>query len=73
QRVEIQGVSVWIASAEDVIVTKLEWAKRTGSERQLRDVAGILPAKHENLDHVYIQRWVQELRLAEQWNAATSE
>jgi hypothetical protein len=36
------GRTVCIASAEDVVSPKLEWAKMAGSERQIADVAGIL-------------------------------
>ena len=40
--VETSGLQLYVASAEDVVVAKLEWAKLGESERQLRDVAGIL-------------------------------
>lgn len=42
RRVVLQGVAVSAATAEDVIVAKLEWAKLARSERQIEDVAGIL-------------------------------
>ena len=67
QTVEIEGVPIWIASPEDVVITKLEWAKRTESERQLRDVAGVL-AERDDLDIAYIEHWERELRLGDQWN-----
>ncbi len=36
-------IPVFVASPEDTIVAKLEWSKQSGgSERQRRDVAGIL-------------------------------
>lgn len=39
------GVEVLMASAEDTILAKLEWSKASGgSERQRRDIAGIIPA-----------------------------
>jgi len=61
--------SLWIATAEDMILAKLEWAKRTGSERQLRDVQGILRAQAEALDRPYIERWVRALDVVTQWQA----
>lgn len=64
---EILGAHVYVATAEDSIVSKLEWAKQSESERQLRDVAGIVAARTNDLDFPYIQRWVTELQLAEQW------
>lgn len=60
------GVTLNIASAEDVVLAKLEWAARSGgSERQLRDVRGILAAPGQNLDRVYLERWAQELGVAD--------
>jgi hypothetical protein len=66
---ELLGVPLFIASPEDVIISKLEWAKDSGSERQLRDVAEVL-AGQANLDSAYIERWVDELDLRTEWAAA---
>lgn len=68
RQVQMDAVSIWIASPEDVVLAKLEWAKRTGSERQLRDVAGVL-SKRNDIDEEYIRRWVDELELVDQWQA----
>ena len=60
------GVTVYIASAEDVVLTKLEWAKKSGgSERQLRDVRGVLAAPGQQLDRAYLERWAPELGVEE--------
>lgn len=64
------GTEVATASAEDTIVAKLEWSKLGSSERQLEDVAGILRVQAARLDRVYIERWVTELELDEQWSRA---
>jgi hypothetical protein len=64
---EILGVVVPTASAEDTIIAKLEWAKVGGSERQLRDVIGILRVRGDSLDRGYIERWIEALGLGEQW------
>jgi hypothetical protein len=67
QKVEMLGVKVDAATAEDTIIAKLEWAKQGGSERQLEDAAGILRVRAGSLDLGYIERWVAELDLADQW------
>lgn len=67
---EIEQVPLFAATAEDVIVSKLEWAKMGGSLRQIEDVSGILKERHDLLDIGYIQKWVNDLGLAEQWAAA---
>ncbi len=66
---EVLGATVFIATAEDTILAKLEWALRGQSERQLRDVAGIL-AVATDLDHDYIERWLTPLGLGEIWHRA---
>lgn len=66
-RIELGGLAVWMATAEDTIVAKLEWAKAGESERQIRDVAGILQASGDRLDRAYIERWVGELGLLDLW------
>ncbi len=70
QLVTILATAVNIATAEDTIISKLEWSRSSGSERQLDDVAGILRVRGENLDRAYIQRWVDELDLGIEWHLA---
>jgi hypothetical protein len=66
--VSMLGVSVFVASAEDTIVAKLEWSQQSGgSERERRDVAGILATVGDAFDRAYIERWVHDLDLAEEW------
>ena len=73
RRAEIGGLDVWMATAEDTIVAKLEWAKAGESERQLRDGRGILDLSGESLDRDYIERWVSELDLRPLWRRVTAE
>jgi hypothetical protein len=68
QRIELDGVPTYVASPEDTIVAKLEWAKQGGgSERQLRDCADIVGVQGDALDRAYIERWVAELGLDREW------
>jgi hypothetical protein len=61
---------VALVTAEDSIVSKLEWASRTEDPgRQLADVAGILEVQ-TSLDHAYIDRWARELGLTALWARA---
>jgi len=66
----IVEVDVAVASAEDTIISKLEWANASGSERQLTDVAGILGVRGADLDFAYIEHWVAQLDLAGPWQRA---
>ena len=57
----IQDVEVVLISPEDSILSKLEWSKRGGSERQLRDALGVAVVQGERLDLAYLRRWAVEL------------
>jgi hypothetical protein len=69
-RANLEGLSLYIATAEDVLLAKLEWAKLGGSQRQIEDVIGLLEVRASELDLVYVQRWVAALGLAAEWAAA---
>ncbi len=64
--VVLGGVECWIASPEDCILSKLEWAATSGSERQLRDVRSLLAVQRGMLDDEYLDRWAPELGVAGQ-------
>ncbi len=68
--VDFQGLRLFIASAEDVIISKLEWAKLGESQRQIEDVAGILEIRGGELDRAYIETWVHNLGLEAMWEYA---
>jgi len=68
--IEFAGVTLAVATAEDVILAKLEWARESGSQRQVEDVAGILSLRWDDLDRDYIARGVAELDLERLWAEA---
>jgi hypothetical protein len=67
-RAVVLGVSVFVATAEDTVLAKLEWAKLGESERQMRDVRALLEARGESIDRAYIERWLDDLGVRELWN-----
>lgn len=70
RRHTVLGVELYVASAEDTIISKLEWARSGLSERHLRDIAGIVQARRRSLDIEYVERWVAALGLAAEWARA---
>lgn len=68
--VELAGLRLTVSTAEDILISKLEWAKLGESQRQIEDAAGVIRVQGSNLDTAYVERWVRELGLAEQWAAA---
>ncbi len=48
---------------EDSVLRKLEWYQLSdGSERQWRDVIGVLRVQADRLDLTYLRRWAAELQ-----------
>jgi hypothetical protein len=70
QLVRVQGLPLYLASAEDVVITKLEWSKLADSQRQIEDVAAILRLRWDSLDQPYLEKWISQLNLAEEWSNA---
>ncbi len=60
QRVDLAGIPLWIASVEDLILSKLEWSRESRSEQQRRDIALLLGAP---LDRAYLDAWAARLGL----------
>jgi hypothetical protein len=69
----LPGVRVSLASAEDTILSKLEWAKKAGrSEKQVEDAAGVL-AVNPGIDRAYVERWAAELGVSDLWREISGE
>jgi hypothetical protein len=64
KRITIENFSVWIVSKEDLILSKLCWAKDSGSDFQLRDVRNLVST---GFDDEYIRRWTPELDVHNLW------
>lgn len=59
--------SLWIISRDDLVLSKLNWAKDSKSEMQLRDVANIL---RNGYDEKYVESWAEKLGLSDLLNEA---
>lgn len=60
-RTEVDGIALCIATAEDTLLAKLEWNRGQASDRQRRDIAGILAISGDHLDWDHLHRWADEL------------
>jgi hypothetical protein len=60
-------VSAKFASPEDVILAKLEWYRLGGevSERQWRDILGVLKTRAGGLDLGYMRKWAEDLKVSD--------
>ena len=66
---------LWIASAEDTILAKLGWYRRGGeaSQRQWRDVQGVIELRGPELDVGYLRRWAPVLGIDDLLERAIAE
>ena len=67
--------SVYVTSPEDVILSKLEWYRMGGevSDRQWRDILGVLKTRAGDLELVYLRKWAQELKVTDLLERALKE
>ena len=65
----------FVATAEDTILSKLNWYKMGGevSERQWRDILGILKVQQGRLDETYLHKWASELKISHLLGRALKE
>lgn len=60
QRVRMLGRVALVASAEDMIVTKLRWADAARRSKDIEDIRNIMAVRGSELDWAYVQRWAAE-------------
>lgn len=67
--------TLWILTAEDVILAKLDWFRMGGhvSERQWRDILGVMKTQGEALDVAYLRRWAEQLNVSDLLERALEE
>ena len=58
-----------VLTPEDLIVFKLT----AGRLRDYEDVAAMLNARGGNIDHLYVQRWLEKFGLSDRWQRALEE
>ena len=63
----LEDTDVAFASPEDVILKKMAFYKEGGSDKHLRDIAGILKISGDAIDRSYIAAWAGKLGLEDVW------
>jgi len=61
-RVRVEGFELWVVSKEDLILSKLHWARESVSERQLSDVENLIAT---GCDEEYLRTWSAALNLTD--------
>jgi hypothetical protein len=62
--------SLNFASPEDLILSKLRWGQCTQSEKQWRDVLGVIKVQADQLDFEYLSLWAERLNLVDSLSRA---
>ncbi|MBI1849637.1 MAG: hypothetical protein HYR85_04780 [Planctomycetes bacterium] len=67
--------SLFLPTPEDIVLDKLEWYRRGGgvSDRQWRDLLGVLKAQADKLDLEYLEQWAESLDLSDLLARALAE
>lgn len=62
---EVFGRQIWLPTAEDVIVTKLDWYRQARHEKHLDDAVGVWKVQRGELDLGYVETSCRELGLTD--------
>lgn len=60
QRVHVLNRVAFVATAEDMIVTKLRWADAAHRAKDVDDIRNIVAVRGPDVDWTYVQRWSAE-------------
>ncbi len=72
RRLDIEGDPIFAVSVEDLILSKLHWARQSGSELQQRDVRTIISSTAD-LDWPYLEEWASRLDLGDMLDRAREQ
>lgn len=61
-RMRVEDFDLWVVSKEDLILSKLHWARESQSERQLADVENLIAT---GCDVDYLRGWSAKLNLTD--------
>ena len=64
-KVIVSEIEFWTTTKEDLIIAKLNWARDSHSEMQIRDIANLTSTEY---DSAYVDDWVARLQLENIWH-----
>lgn len=71
---DLLGATLYVASPEDVILSKLRWARASGgSTKQFVDALRVLEVQSTALDRAYLDRWADALGVRDEWDRLRRE
>jgi len=72
RQIDVEGTALHVVAPEDLVLSKLLWAKETGSELQCRDVHDII-LSGINLDWQYLESWSNRLGVSRELREAADD
>jgi len=70
--IDFEGARIAVVAPEDLILSKLVWARQSESELQQRDVRQLVQSV-QGLDWPYLERWAERLSVSELFDRARRE
>jgi hypothetical protein len=70
KKIELEGEQVWLAPPEYVILRKLEYYREGGSEKHLRDIAGIMKLASDQINLQELTAKIKQYDLGKPWKKA---
>jgi hypothetical protein len=70
RQIIFEEIEIDITAPEDLVISKLYWAKESKSEMQIKDVKNLLKSVAD-MDKDYLRRWVKELKLGKLYKEVT--
>ena len=64
-KAHVAGIDFWTTTKEDLVVAKLNWARESHSETQIRDIANLTADEY---DSSYVTSWIKALGLEPVWD-----
>ena len=67
-QVSVLGVTMSLPTAEDVIISKLDWFKQSDVDKHFSDALGVYAVQKNALDTAYVARWCEAKSLLDLWH-----
>jgi len=65
----LEQLEGFAARPEDIIIGKMIFYQEGGSEKHLRDIAGMIRISDAKIDRAYVERWASSMNLLDIWQA----
>ena len=72
KQIAIESEQVWVAPPEYVMIRKLQYYREGGSEKHLKDIAGMVALSSDQIDYPLLEEWVRRYSLEKEWRKAES-